>query len=617
MKNNSFLFGCNYWASDAGVYMWRRFNEASVQEDFRFLSDHGVDTVRVFPVWQDFQPITDVKCETSHNIRIADAPLPSTALGAAGIDEEMMRRFSTLLDLAEKYRLKVIVSILTGWMSGRLFFPPALANRDIFRDPLALRWEIMFIRTFVDFFKNRECIIAWEPGNECNCMSNCSSPDESFVWLSLVCNTIRAADPSRPIYAGMHGLTCNGVWRIQDVSAATDMLTTHPYPLFTPYCATEKLTELRPLLHAAAESFYYSRIGNKNCLAEEAGTLGPMVINDADAAQYAELSLLSVYAYSGSGFLWWCAFDQDKFDFAPYDSFAIERNLGFATAARQAKPVLKQLQKTKEQLRESGDLSGLITDGVVILSREQDDWAVAYSAFLLALQAGLTIDFQFEDQPLKDKAFYILPCVNGTAGIPKKLSDELKLKVTRGASLLITYDEGYIGDFENLTGLTVTGREKHSAIKTFELDGETTTLQAQTDLLLKPVTAQICIQSKDGNILLSKNKLGNGSVYFLNAPLEKDFAHNYRSYDTSLYKFYKQIFTEESIVADKPPKCGVTRYEKNNGNILVLFIFYDGIISPLKIDTKKYNVSGTKFCSFENGEIFPLQKFCMIELSPV
>ena len=27
-KNGEFLTGCNYWASDSGIYMWRRWNAA-------------------------------------------------------------------------------------------------------------------------------------------------------------------------------------------------------------------------------------------------------------------------------------------------------------------------------------------------------------------------------------------------------------------------------------------------------------------------------------------------------------------------------------------------------------------------------------------------------------
>ena len=57
LENESFHAGCNYWASENGIYMWRNWNEKNVDDDFRLLSDIGIRTVRAFPLWSDFQPI--------------------------------------------------------------------------------------------------------------------------------------------------------------------------------------------------------------------------------------------------------------------------------------------------------------------------------------------------------------------------------------------------------------------------------------------------------------------------------------------------------------------------------------------------------------------------------
>ena len=57
LENETFTVGCNYWASDSGVYMWRNWNEENVDNDFRLLSEIGVKIIRVFPLWCDFQPI--------------------------------------------------------------------------------------------------------------------------------------------------------------------------------------------------------------------------------------------------------------------------------------------------------------------------------------------------------------------------------------------------------------------------------------------------------------------------------------------------------------------------------------------------------------------------------
>ena len=53
-----FLTGCNYWASDSGMLMWRRWNPATVERDVAELAQNGVSVMRVFPLWPDFQPLT-------------------------------------------------------------------------------------------------------------------------------------------------------------------------------------------------------------------------------------------------------------------------------------------------------------------------------------------------------------------------------------------------------------------------------------------------------------------------------------------------------------------------------------------------------------------------------
>lgn len=49
-----FMTGCNYWASNAGMLMWRDFDAETVEKDLALLSSFGVDTLRVFPLWSDF-----------------------------------------------------------------------------------------------------------------------------------------------------------------------------------------------------------------------------------------------------------------------------------------------------------------------------------------------------------------------------------------------------------------------------------------------------------------------------------------------------------------------------------------------------------------------------------
>ncbi len=56
----AFVVGCNYWASHAGTAMWRDWREEVVERDLARLASAGLQVLRVFPLWPDFQPITEL-----------------------------------------------------------------------------------------------------------------------------------------------------------------------------------------------------------------------------------------------------------------------------------------------------------------------------------------------------------------------------------------------------------------------------------------------------------------------------------------------------------------------------------------------------------------------------
>ena len=153
-------------------------------------------------------------------MRSEELPLGLDELGKAGISSTMMERFSFLLDEAGKKHLKIIVALLTGWMSGRLYVPLAFENTDVMTDPFPIMWEIKFVKAFVNHFKDHPAIIAWELGNECNCMEDVPSREAAYLWSSTIANTVKSVDPSRPFISGMHSLqTYSGTtqaWTITD-----------------------------------------------------------------------------------------------------------------------------------------------------------------------------------------------------------------------------------------------------------------------------------------------------------------------------------------------------------------------------------------------------------------
>jgi hypothetical protein len=135
--------------------MWSDWRADVVEDDFKLLAKHRITTLRVFPLWPVFQPITMLYAGggAPREYRFGEEPLPDTPEGRAGMSEEALSHFGTFCVLAERYGLRLIVGLITGWMSGRLYIPPALQRLNVLTDPTAVLWETRFVRCFVGRFK--------------------------------------------------------------------------------------------------------------------------------------------------------------------------------------------------------------------------------------------------------------------------------------------------------------------------------------------------------------------------------------------------------------------------------------------------------------------------------
>ena len=91
-----FSVGCNYWASHAGISMWHQWDLAEVEKDFAAMKETGMNTVRLFPLWSDFQPVQFAYGQRGIPAEFVFAdgsPLPAKGLGHYGLSEVMLQRF--------------------------------------------------------------------------------------------------------------------------------------------------------------------------------------------------------------------------------------------------------------------------------------------------------------------------------------------------------------------------------------------------------------------------------------------------------------------------------------------------------------------------------------------
>ena len=582
-ESGKFFVGCNYWASHAGIYMWRDWNPERVEKDLAELEKNGVQVIRMFLTWPDFQPLQQMyggACSLQE-LRHGDKTLPDTEFGRAGIDPVMMDRFRFYADCAQKHHLKLIVGLITGWMSGRMLIPPAFEGRNLHTDPVVVRWQVRFVRCFVRHFKDHPAIAAWNLGNECNCMAEGTSNAAAWNWVNAIASAIRLEDPSRPVVSGMHGLQCqrDAGWTIADQAELTDILTTHPYPIFTPHSGVDRVNTFRNVFHAAAESRLYADGGDRPCFPEEAGNLGPMMSGPETAAAYLRNMLWNSYAHDCRGLLWWCAFDQDHLKFPPYDWVAMERELGLLDHDDQPKLTMKTLAAFRKITEEVGVLPHFRRDAVTILPNGGDIWGTAWASFLLAKQAGFDIRFCRAEQTVPDAKFYIIPGICDFSPFTAEKYQEILAKVEKGATLFVTLDGGVIQPFAQIFGVEADYREIAPGNVTIPFpDGTSVTWKPQYRSVFRNVSADVILSDTEGLPRMFRKDYGAGQVIFLAGAPEIAMADQVRAFNdgaSPIWKLYAkaaEIAGVRRIVKTNDAQVTVTEHPVSDHEMLIILV---------------------------------------------
>lgn len=621
----TFAVGCNYWASHAGTHMWRDWRPEVIDKDFRQLAANGIRVLRVFPLWPDFQPIQKVYGGggSVKYVGFADGqPLPTTGVEANGLSEEQLKHFEVLATLAQKHHLKLIVGLITGWMSGQLYAPPALEGRDILTDPEALVWQQKFVSTFVHRLKNQPAILAWDFGNECNVMGKVDNHYQAYLWSAVLAGAIKSADATRPLVSGMHSLSAEdgAPWRIQDQAATTDVLTTHPYSLWTKYASQDGINTMRTLLHAAAETRLYGDLAGKPALTEETGVMGSMTGGEKEKAAFARTALFSNWAHDCLGTFWWCAYDQLSFAYPPYNYSSVENELGLIQEDRTPKPVLGEFKAFSHFLDQLPfqALPPRKTEAVCCLTEGQDTWGVGYTSFVLAKQAGFDFRFQKAGQPLADAPLYLLPSLKGIEPFHKAYWYQLLDKVQAGATLYMSLDDAYLPTFNGPLGVEVrTNMQRRGQLKfAAKLLGDSLKFSAASErrLSINPQQATVLAQEADGNPVLLKTTYGKGSIYLLTFPLEQNLASLTGAFDpgqpayANIYRELARPLLAERVLTQANPFVGVTEHAISATEKVVVLINY----SPTAVSTTAHvhdgwKISGSLYGPPPAGPTLPLK----------
>ncbi len=376
-----FSVGINYWPRTSAFAMWRRFDGGEIREDFARIAGMGLDTVRFFLRWDDFQPAPDT------------------------IDATMLDRMEAVVACAADAGLRTMPTLFCGHMSGVNFIPawaldpatPAGRFRTIAGDgespygigPMyrgaLLDAQLVFARAVGERLRGSTAVVAWDLGNEFSNLCEPASHYESAAWSRKLARALTETS-GLPVTAGTHGedLTRDRNIRLANLCERFPFATMHGYSVYSGFSRSRLDPEVVPYLAmlAAAFSFkpvLFSEFGNPTCppnklspyervaLPDEPPlpTIAPSdelfatyaCLSEHENAAYCTAVLERLHADGRLGAYWWCWADyaaelatEAPFDRAPHEmSFGIIRNDGsekpvaaaLAAFAREAREVRK------------------------------------------------------------------------------------------------------------------------------------------------------------------------------------------------------------------------------------------------------------------------------------
>ena len=598
---NGFFTGINYWDSKNAINMWQNFDATVIENDFISLKNAGVTHLRVFPLWPVFQPLTALYKTTGvMEYVINEDILPNTEAGKAGVSETAMQNFETFCNLAYKYDLKLIVALITGHMSFRNYAPPAFDGKNLLTDPTVIKWQRKFVTYFVKRLKNQKPIIAWDLGNEpihLQDLKGGNFPYDSFyLWCSVIYGAVKSVDYERPVLSGLDTFEIeNGYLNLKNIGDVCDVHTTHPYNIF--HTNSSPINSMLPIIDLAYRSKICEDISKRPTFPQEFGSIGYLNCSKQTEADFYRACLYTTFSHNFHGAMWWCAFDQGHFNYAPYRWNTIGSNYGFFDKDNLPKPIVSENVKFKNVLSKiGGNLPPIKTDATIIIQRDEekaDNVNLMRTTYALLSQANITPNFVYATDEVKPSPVYIFPCPESNLSILKQTLDGVLKEVEKGANLYISLDEGLIRYIPEITGVNFSCREKLNETTNLLFDGEVLPIKSTYTYVFESGNAEILATNNNGNPVFFKNSYGKGNVYLLTLPLERYLTDNPAYFYKKGFGNYSKIYREitktvnANHIADTNNKFVLsTEHILPNGSGYLCLINYSSFTETITLSIK-------------------------------
>lgn len=324
-EGQPFVQGVNYWPRRKAMRWWSDFDATEVDDEFTVIASLGLELVRIFLLWDDWQPRPDE------------------------VSQRCLENLETVCDLASMHGLRLDITLFTGHMSGPNWAPRWLLSdasehasrlqvvsrgevvnsgyRNPFSDPVALAAEQLLITTVVGRLRGHPAVWAWNLGNEPDLFSWPLDHAAGRQWVAGMVALIAGLD-DRPVTCGLHAASLvedNGL-RVPDVFAETDFAVMHAYPMYLGLARGPLDVDLVPFTCALTRA-----LSGRSVLMEEWGgcTAPPgeqsqtwrwtsygkpreqFMASEEDLAEHIAAVLPRLLSVGATGSLLWCFADYD------------------------------------------------------------------------------------------------------------------------------------------------------------------------------------------------------------------------------------------------------------------------------------------------------------------
>ena len=613
---DGFFTGINYWGSKNATHMWRDYDSCSIERDMKLLHDAGVTVLRVFPNWEDFQPITAFTGPggRAYEYGMHGKPCPDTVAGKAGVDEVMCERFEDFCDIADKFGMKIMVALLTGHMSFANLIPQALTNLDVTADPIAIRWEIRYIKYLVTRFSKIKNIVAWDLGNEvANLRGPKTTKDDFHIWTTLLANTIKSCDATRPILSGVGGFEIEqGVSNLFDLSECCDVNTVHGYNIFD--TAQDPLNTMKPILDYIFKCKISEDIGNMPTFIQEFGAIGYTNCSEKTESEFYRACALSALAHGCHGVMYWCAFDQGHLTFPPYNWNNIGSDYGFYDKNYRAKPIVEENLRVLSLINAvGGNLPKHKTNCTIIVPRDEgkSQKDMLRATYMLAKRANLEASFAYAINKIPSSEVYIMPSVKYDKAITNTRLLELLDHVSKGAALYISLSSAYFRRIAEFAGVCINNRIDRTNETHIKLGKDVLPVLSNVEYDITEGVGEVLARNEKGMPVFVKNKYGKGSIYVLFAPLEEYLAQKGGAFYEEATADYEKIYAcfannakDKKLFFCNSKFINCTEHYADDGSVYIFAINYSNRKQCSKLNLPdNYCLTGEWGSKFENGEI--------------